>query len=146
MTPDVAWNKRESIERCWRRIQEEYAHDPANLHNYTKQDAIVLNIQRMCETAIDLAAHTIAVYGWGIPQNSRDMFAILCQQGVIDSRLEKALKAMVGFRNIAVHEYQRMNLRILQNIIEKDLEDVRFFAQVIVKLLDNSIDNLIENK
>ncbi|MBM7865628.1 DUF86 domain-containing protein [Heliobacterium gestii] len=136
MSPDVAWNKRESIERCWRRVQEEYAQNPDNLSNYTKQDAIVLNIQRMCEIAIDLAAHVIAMRGWGLPQNSREMFEILHQQGIIDGTLVKALKGMVGFRNIAVHEYQRLNLTILQQIIEGDLEDIRRFGRMIVKYVE----------
>ncbi|MTV49261.1 DUF86 domain-containing protein [Heliobacillus mobilis] len=138
MSPDIAWNKRETIERCWRRVQEEYARNPDNLSNYTKQDSIVLNIQRMCETAIDLAAHVIAIKSWGIPQTSRDMFEILHRQGVINSRLEKALKSMVGFRNIAVHEYQRLNMAILQNIIETNLEDIRQFARTIVQYLDDA--------
>ncbi|MZP29783.1 DUF86 domain-containing protein [Heliobacterium undosum] len=107
MIPDVAWNKRESIERCWRRVQEEYAQNPDNLTNYTKQDAIVLNIQRMCEIAIDMAAHVIAARGWGLPKNSREMFEILHQQGIIDEHLVKALKGMVGFRRIVVQYIEK---------------------------------------
>jgi len=56
MADDVIVNKAASIERCLRRIQEEYARDVQNLvANQTKQDAIILNLQRACETAIDLA-------------------------------------------------------------------------------------------
>ncbi|MBC9785194.1 DUF86 domain-containing protein [Heliobacterium chlorum] len=91
----------------------------------------------MCEIAIDLAAHVIAIKGWGIPQTSRDMFEILHRQGVIHSRLEKALKSLVGFRNIAVHAYPRLNMAILQNIIETNLEDIRQFARTIVQYLDD---------
>ncbi len=55
MADDVILNKAASIERCLRRIQEEYAGDKQNLvANQTKQDAIILNLQRACETAIDL--------------------------------------------------------------------------------------------
>ena len=33
------------------------------------------------------------------------------------------MKVMVGFRNIAVHDYQEMNLVILQKIVEDHLKD-----------------------
>ncbi len=58
MADDVIVNKAGSIERCLRRITEEYGGDRRNLFdNQTKQDAIVLNLQRACETAIDLAMY-----------------------------------------------------------------------------------------
>lgn len=46
MNDDVIINKITVIERCIKRINEEYANDPENLKNYTKQDSIILNIQR----------------------------------------------------------------------------------------------------
>ena len=47
MSDDVILNKAASIERCLRRIEEEYAGAEQNLiENQTKQDAIVLNLQR----------------------------------------------------------------------------------------------------
>lgn len=74
---DVIINKSETIMRCIKRIEEEYDHDKNNLNNYTKQDAIILNIQRICEACIDMAMHIIAEHAYGVPQNSRDAFKIL---------------------------------------------------------------------
>jgi hypothetical protein len=55
MVDDVILNKAASIEQCLQRIEEEYADNEQNLvGNQTKQDAIVLNLQRACETTIDL--------------------------------------------------------------------------------------------
>ncbi len=54
MGDDVVYNKCSIIERCVERIYEEYENNPKNLENYTKQDSIILNIQRGCEAAIDL--------------------------------------------------------------------------------------------
>jgi hypothetical protein len=70
---DIRTNKVAVIERCIKRIREEYSADPANLYeNITKQDSIILNIQRACETAIDLAMHEIRLRRLGIPQDSRE--------------------------------------------------------------------------
>ena len=132
MGSDVIYNKIDTIERCLRRINEEYDNNIKNLENYTKQDSIILNIQRACEAAIDLAMHIVSEKKLGIPQNSRDAFEVLNSNNYIDENLMKKLKAMVGFRNIAVHNYQSINLKVIQQIIEKHLEDFREFVSVII--------------
>jgi len=47
--------------------------------------------------------------------------------------MSERLKAMIGFRNIAIHNYQKINLKIIQAIVEKDLEDLLHFTDVILK-------------
>ncbi|WMJ79352.1 DUF86 domain-containing protein [Clostridium sp. MB40-C1] len=132
MGNDVIYNKIQIIERCIKRIYEEYEDNPKNLENYTKQDSIILNIQRSCEAAIDLAMHVVSEKRLGIPQNSRDAFEVLQDNGLIDKNLMKKLKGMVGFRNIAVHNYQAVNLGIIKEIIEKHLTDLKEFTEVII--------------
>lgn len=132
MGNDVIYNKIQIIERCIRRINEEYDNNPENLGNYTKQDSIILNIQRACEASIDLAMHIVSEKKLGIPQNSRDVFEVLESNGLIDKNTMKKLKAMVGFRNIAVHNYQAVNLGIVQEIIEKHLGDLKDFSEIVV--------------
>jgi uncharacterized protein YutE (UPF0331/DUF86 family) len=57
---DVVLNKAAIVERCIQRIREEHAGDDAVLeNNLTKQDSIILNIQRACEAAIDLGMHLV---------------------------------------------------------------------------------------
>jgi uncharacterized protein YutE (UPF0331/DUF86 family) len=111
---DVILNKIQIIQRCLQRIHEEYENNEENLYNYTKQDSIILNLQRACEASIDLAMHLVAVEGWGLPQHSKDAFNLLQEQQVISRELAQKMKNMVGFRNIAVHDYQRINLAILK--------------------------------
>ncbi|NME95954.1 DUF86 domain-containing protein [Clostridium cochlearium] len=135
MENDVIYNKIAIIERSINRINEVYNNNPDNLKDYTKQDSIILNIQRACEAAIDLAMHIVSEKKLGIPQNSRDAFEVLNSNNIIDNRLMKNLKSMVGFRNIAVHNYQAVNLSIIQEIIEKHLSDFSRFIEVILKRL-----------
>ena len=71
MIDDVVLNKMQIIERCLRRVQEEYGGTPDSLRNFTKQDSIILNIQRACEAAMDLAMHVVAEHRLGLPQSSR---------------------------------------------------------------------------
>ena len=134
MADDVTLNKATSIERCLQRILEEYAGDDKNLFtNQTKQDAIVLNLQRACETAIDLAMYVVNQRRLGVPQESRDAFTLLQTAGILPADLATRMQKMVGFRNIAVHEYTRLNLDVVHAIITKQLEDFRTFSSTIVK-------------
>ncbi len=134
MNNDVIFNKLQTIKRCLKRINEEYENTPKNLGNFTKQDAIVLNIQRACEACIDLAMYIVSEKNLGIPQNSRDAFELLYQNKLIDEEMNAKLKAMVGFRNIAIHDYRSVNVEIVKNIIEKHLQDFVEFANIIMSL------------
>lgn len=113
MVNDVIYNKMETIERCIFRIREVYDNKFDNLKDYTKQDSIILNIQRACEACIDLSMHIVSLRKLGIPQNSRDAFEVLNKNSLLSDSLTKKLKAMVGFRNIAVHNYQAVNIEIM---------------------------------
>jgi len=134
MADDVILNKAASIERCLRRIQDEYAGAEQNLiGNQTKQDAIILNLQRTCETAIDLAMYVVSQRKLGVPQDSRDAFALLHAAGILSADLATRMQKMVGFRNVAIHEYTRLNLDVVHAIISKQLDDFRTFSSTIVK-------------
>lgn len=132
MKNDVILNKISVIERCINRVKDVYANDPENLKDYTKQDSIILNIQRACESSIDLAMHIVAEQRLGLPQTSRDAFDILQTHSIIDENIAKRLKAMVGFRNIAVHDYQTLNLDILEKIVDNHLGDFTDYTKQIL--------------
>lgn len=134
MESDVVLNKIHIIERCLNRIHEEYANNPENLVNFTKQDSIILNLQRACEASIDLAMHVVAEKKLGLPQTSRDAFLLLETEGIILVSLSKRMQRMVGFKNIAVHDYQEINLSILHKIIENHLDDFLQFTKAIIRI------------
>lgn len=107
MVDDVVLNKAVSIERCVARARDEYFKDPAGFaEDFTRQDSAILNIQRACEAALDEGHHLVRRERLGVPQGARDVFTLLARGGWIDESLAESLRRMVGFRNIAVHEYQ----------------------------------------
>lgn len=132
MTDDVVRNKALAIERCLTRVRDEFRCDHGRLDDQTIEDAIVLNLQRACESAIDLAMHVVASERLGVPQESREAFSLLEKAGRIDSTTANAMQRMVGFRNIAVHEYQALSRPILISILENNLGD---FGALIKALL-----------
>ncbi|WP_114165056.1 DUF86 domain-containing protein [Exiguobacterium sp. TNDT2] len=131
---DVILNKVTTIERCIKRIHEVYEGNPAHLQDFTKQDSIILNIQRACEASIDIAMYLVSQKKLGVPKANRDGFIMLADAGIIDHDLAKTLINMVGFRNVAVHDYQALQLNILEAILEKHIDDFKAFTKVILQL------------
>jgi uncharacterized protein YutE (UPF0331/DUF86 family) len=126
---DIVLGKTAALEQSLRRIGEEYRGEPAALfQDLTRQDSILLNLQRACENAIDLAMHLVRRKRLGVPKSSRDAFEILGRNGVIPLDVATSLMRMVGFRTVAVHEYQTLNLEVVRHIIETRLDDFRRFA------------------
>ncbi len=76
--------------------------------------------------------HIVAEKKLGLPQNSRDAFSLLEDDGIIPPSLSEKMKSMVGFRNIAVHDYQEINLIILQKILENHLVDFMQYTKTIL--------------
>ena len=133
-TDDVVFNKAATIERCVQRVREVYAGNPTNLSSdLTRQDSIILNLQRACEAAIDLAMHLVRKHRLGIPQESRDAFDLLANAAALDAALAASLKRMVGFRNVAVHDYMRLSIPIVRAIIELHLDDLISFSSAAIK-------------
>jgi len=132
---DAILNKVAAIERCIRRIREEYLDNKDTWRtNFTVQDSILLNLQRACETSIDIANFIVKKRKLGIPQNSRDAFDFLLQARIIDDSLQVKMKHMIGFRNVAIHEYQTLDLNIVESIIDSNLGDFEEFAKVVLRL------------
>ena len=135
MADEVLLNKAAAIERCVARAREEYDKGPNSFEDdQTRQDAAILNLQRACESAIDAGYRLIRLKQLGLPQSARDVFDILAQAQLIDTQLAKAMKQMTGFRNIAVHDYQSVQIPIVIAIIEKHTDELLAYARRLIQL------------
>lgn len=135
MSSPLILGKVAAIERSIARAREEFATAGENFaRDYTRQDAAILNILRGCELSIDLANILIRERRLGIPQSSRDSFKLLADAHLIEPALSAGLQRMIGFRNIAVHQYQTMELAIVAAILERDLDDLLTLCRTIVLL------------
>lgn len=133
MVDDVVLNKCAATESWVGRVREEFADDAVSLHmDLRRQDSIVLNLQRACETAIDAAMHVVRVRHFGVPQESRDSFRLLEEADLLPHDLAGRLMRMVGFRNVAVHDYQRLDLDVVESIIRNNLGDFLEFTRILL--------------
>ncbi len=134
MPDDVLINKTAIVERCVARAREEYEADPTSFAtNFTRQDAAILNIQRACEAVLDMGQHLVRREKLGVPQSARDVFDLLARTHWIDLPLAEALKRMVAFRNIAVHDYQSLMQPILASVITNHLHEFLAFTRLVLQ-------------
>jgi len=127
---EILINKKTTIERCIRRIHEDYQDDFRT--NFTKQDAVILNIERACQSVIDMGNRFIRIKQLGLPQSNRDTFIKLEKNGIINKELSVNLQSMAGFRNLAILDYSSMNIDVVINIIENQLSQLLDFAEIII--------------
>ncbi len=137
---DLVLNKKESIERCIKQIRIYHAlpSDVPFEDNHLKQDAIALNLQRACEQAIDLANHTIKKKKLGLPKESKESFRLLADNRIIPRELSVKLGKMVGFRNVLVHEYQKLDIKLMLDVIDHHLDEFVDFTNHIMRSFSDS--------
>jgi uncharacterized protein YutE (UPF0331/DUF86 family) len=129
---DVVLAKVAAIQKGPRRIKEVTGLFPERLDDLDVQDIFVLNLQRAIQSAIDLAAHIVASEGLGISDTIRGHFVLLENAKVITKALSQKMQSMVGFRNIAIHDYQNLDIEILKAILSKHLQDLEQFYKAIL--------------
>lgn len=134
MPDDVLLNKAATVEHCVARAREEYERDPQTFTtDFTRQDAATLNVQRACEAVLDMGQHLVRREHLGVPQSARDVFELLAKGQWIDAKLAGALKRMVAFRNIAVHDYQSLLLPILVAVISEHVQEFLEFTRIVLQ-------------
>jgi len=134
MDKELLLSKIDSLARSIKRIEEKIPKNVEKLkNNYDLQDIIALNLQRAVQISVDIATHVIANSNERVPSTMGECFEYLGNLDIINSSLAKNLKGAVGFRNISVHEYQKIDWEIVYTIITENLDDFRKYSKNIVK-------------
>lgn len=132
MDREVVEQKLESLRRCLQRIETKCPPDPETLMaDMDLQDIVALNLSRAVQTCVDIGTHLIAGMDVPAPDTMGQTFDILAQAGLLNDALATSLKKAVGFRNIAVHNYESINWIIVHSIVRYHLADFAEFAKVV---------------
>lgn len=129
-------DKLESLRRCVARIEERRVGTAAELEtDIDAQDIVTLNLTRAIQLCVDAAAHVLADSDGPTPGTMGEAFDLLAVEGVIPTELAARMRAAVGFRNIAVHAYGRIDWAIVHRLTYDGLDDLRTFAGRLSRLL-----------
>ena len=133
---DILLAKAAATRRHLKRVVEKRNVDIETfIQDIDRQESILFNLQMAIQNCIDMAAHIISEEGLGMPSSTSEMFYLLEENGYLDHAItEKMIKA-VGFRNIMVHEYGRIDLKQVFQFAQKDVEDLNKYIAAIFKKL-----------
>lgn len=133
MDPDILRNKLESLHRCLERIE---SHVPLSVEvleaDVDTQDILVLNLERAVQLCVDMGSHLLVDTADVAAGSMASVFSLLAKNGLISDDLAGHLARAVGFRNVAVHEYNQLDWNIVYSIITTRLGDFRRFGQIVL--------------
>ena len=111
---------------------------PADFTGYQKIErrrACERLLQVSIEAVIDICHLLVAGLRLGIAAEEDDLFEKLKGAGIISLETTEVLKVMKGFRNILVHEYTRIDDKIVYEIARTRLADFEAFKQQVLQFL-----------
>ncbi len=134
---DRLLEKMDELEKYLREL-EEYL--PEEEEDYLKSGLT----KRACERAFQLASENlldicnliISEKGFGIPADSKDCVRKLAENGVIPGPLSSRLEELVGFRNLLVHQYGRVDDSKAYFYLNVELKDFYEFIETIDKYIE----------
>ncbi len=103
--------------------------------NWKIQRIVERTLQMMIESCADIANHIISSSEYRVPKSYVDIFKVLYENDIIDSDTFDNMANMVKFRNIVVHDYDKIDVSIVINILRKHLDDFMTFKNSVLQVL-----------
>jgi uncharacterized protein YutE (UPF0331/DUF86 family) len=95
-------------------------------------------LQIAIEAVLDVCGLVVAGLRLGLPGEEDDMFEKLAEAGIISTESKARLRRMKGLRNILVHEYGRVNDRLVYEVLQSELGDFERFKQEVLRTLSKN--------
>ncbi|MEW6218597.1 MAG: DUF86 domain-containing protein [Thermodesulfobacteriota bacterium] len=96
-----------------------------------RQESVLFNLQMAVQGCIDLAAHLVSDLDLGVAGSTSELFYLLEREGILDPALVEQMVRAVGFRNLLVHEYARIDLGQVHRIAQDVVATLESFLAVI---------------
>jgi len=87
------------------------------------------------ECLLDIGNHLIADRGYRKPESYAEIFQILAEEEVIPAKLFRELDGMAAFRNVLVHDYLKLDLDKVYQVIRERLKYFEELAGLYAGLL-----------
>lgn len=134
----VLEKKIDSILRYLNRIQLRLPESHKEfLKDFDAQDVVVLNLTRAVQTSVDIATHLLASTNQAVPSTMAEAFINLEKISVITPEIANKMMKSVGFRNIAIHNYDEVDLLITYTIASQHLNDFKDFIRQVLSYQDS---------
>jgi uncharacterized protein YutE (UPF0331/DUF86 family) len=87
------------------------------------------------ETCMDVADHVVADRKLRVPDTGAEAFEILVEARILPGELGRSLATMVGFRNILVHDYTKLDPAVVLRVLSHDVQDLVRFRDVLIGVI-----------
>jgi len=135
----IVENKIESLRKCLLRVEQRRPDSIEELlEDIDAQDVLVLNLSRAVQLCVDISVHILSGLEQTIPDTMGQAFSELSSAGIISNELAEKMRNAVGFRNIAVHNYDDIDWAIVYAIAHEKLSDFKMFVQQILSSVEMS--------
>ncbi|MEW6540764.1 MAG: DUF86 domain-containing protein [Bacillota bacterium] len=88
-------------------------------------------LQKAVESCLDIGKHLIVSLNLRTPEDYKDIMVILTEAGILPQEKLSKFKQMAQFRNVIVHDYEKIDPHVILAILRKDLDDLRLFARAV---------------
>ena len=118
------------IETCVQQLRQ--LARPAAIPTDVREERFVEHtLQIAIQAALDVASHIVSDERLGEPRTNRELFDLLERSAWVAAAPAATMRRMVGFRNILVHGYEIVDVRIVVEIVEHRLDDLLGFVAAI---------------
>jgi uncharacterized protein YutE (UPF0331/DUF86 family) len=128
--PDLIAKKLALIETCVHELRS-LARPDAIRHDVRERRFVEHTLQIAIQAALDVASHIVSDERLGEPETNRALFDLLAASGRLPAELASTLRDMAGFRNVIVHGYQDVDLRVVEDVVRNHLDDLLAFVAAI---------------
>jgi uncharacterized protein YutE (UPF0331/DUF86 family) len=130
---DLIMAKAGSVRRHCQRIREKADVDVEVFKtDLDRQESVLFNLQMAVQNCIDIAAHIVSEEGYGVPGSSNEMFYLLEDHHLIDRPLTEKMVRAVGLRNLIVHEYARIDLIQIYQVVQTEISDLENYLKDLI--------------
>lgn len=99
------------------------------------QRIVERTLQMMIETCLDIGAHIISDENLRVPETYAEVFRIMVENDILPRSRLDAFEKMAGFRNLVVHDYERIDPDIIVGILRSNLQDFEALKKSIITYL-----------
>lgn len=92
-------------------------------------------LQLSIEILLDTGKLILAEKNFSRPDNTQEIFSILHDNKILSAKLTEKIQGIVNFRNILVHEYEKIDRNIVYEKLQENLNDFIKFRKEITKFL-----------
>jgi len=92
-------------------------------------------VQLIIQTILDIGAHIISRTTDINPKSYSDIIPLLVEKKIISTKLGNQLEKISGLRNILVHDYTKIDAKLLKDHAYSILEDSNLFIEEIKQFI-----------